>query len=423
MSRSNWCILLIISTCLLISGFSKDDKGECIIRGRIHHSSVRWVKLLKYNEDPRFDGTAIQIQDSTFEIKAEIQYPAGCFLFFSEEEESTGGFEVRLILEPGVIEVDAYPGKEFMRNSVKSGNLNDELYRFYANSAKIFRTEIMLIYDTMNQLRKHGVYYSDTMNILMARQKQTKSDEENNKLDSMMILLEKAGNDLSIEGAALLNRRNALLRKENDWRLEYTCNNISLVSYFLIYDLVLAYRYSNEFIDIDKLKACFEIHSKTFPEHPYTKAIRDLLFSYDQIQIGGHYINFSAPDLNGKIFRLSDQITGKIALIDLWASWCKPCIENSRSMIPVYQEFEDKGFTIVGVAGEFRNTENLKIALDREMFPWLTLVELNRQNSIWTKYCCGNSGGKKFLVDSNGTILAIEPDADMVREILVRKLK
>jgi len=38
-------------------------------------------------------------------------------------------------------------------------------------------------------------------------------------------------------------------------------------------------------------------------------------------------------------------------------------------MVPVYNEFKDKGFTIVGVAGELKNTSRLAKFLKKEKWP------------------------------------------------------
>ncbi len=48
--------------------------------------------------------------------------------------------------------------------------------------------------------------------------------------------------------------------------------------------------------------------------------------------------------------RLSDIIKGKVAVIDLWASWCMPCRAKAKAMIPIYEKYKDRGFEIVGVA-------------------------------------------------------------------------
>lgn len=138
--------------------------------------------------------------------------------------------------------------------------------------------------------------------------------------------------------------------------------------------------------------------------------------------MGGRYIDFTAPDFNGKSIKLSEQIQGKVALIDLWASWCGPCRRKAKSMIPVYEAYKNKGFTIVGVAREENLSDGVNAA-KMDKYSWLNLIELNDKEKIWAKYGVDNSGGSTLLVDKNGIILAIDPTDKEVTAILDKLLK
>lgn len=58
---------------------------------------------------------------------------------------------------------------------------------------------------------------------------------------------------------------------------------------------------------------------------------------------------FELSDLAGNNVQLSD-FEGKVVLLDIWATWCTPCLEG----IPVYNELREKyqadGLEIVGIA-------------------------------------------------------------------------
>ena len=148
----------------------------------------------------------------------------------------------------------------------------------------------------------------------------------------------------------------------------------------------------------------------------------DAISGIVKIYPGNNFVDFTAPDLKGQSFTLSEQIAGKVALIDLWGSWCGPCIAKAQLVVPIYKKYKDRGFAVVGVAREFKTLDALKSRLKKEQFNWLNLVELNDQNGIWNKYAVSNGGGIQVLVDRNGKILAVDPSDKELAVILEEKL-
>ena len=139
-------------------------------------------------------------------------------------------------------------------------------------------------------------------------------------------------------------------------------------------------------------------------------------------KVGGDYFDFTAPDLAGNDHTLSKEIASRVALIDLWGSWCASCRKHSKELIPLYDKYKDRGFTVVGVAREYDNADAMKTAIRRDGYPWLNLLELDDRLGIWKRYGIGNAGGGRFLVGRDGKILAINPDAAQVEAILEDKL-
>ena len=59
---------------------------------------------------------------------------------------------------------------------------------------------------------------------------------------------------------------------------------------------------------------------------------------------------FVAYDLDGTEVALQDYIGEKVLLVNIWATWCAPCIVEMPSMQRLYDEFEGEDFEILAVS-------------------------------------------------------------------------
>ena len=60
-------------------------------------------------------------------------------------------------------------------------------------------------------------------------------------------------------------------------------------------------------------------------------------------------LNFTFPGLDGKKVSLADY-KGKVVLLNIWATWCAPCVAEMPSMEKLYQELKGKDFEILAVS-------------------------------------------------------------------------
>ena len=60
--------------------------------------------------------------------------------------------------------------------------------------------------------------------------------------------------------------------------------------------------------------------------------------------------NFELEDINGGIFELNEIIGERIILISFNASICKPCREQVEAFLKIYDEFKEKGLTLIAIA-------------------------------------------------------------------------
>jgi cytochrome c biogenesis protein CcmG/thiol:disulfide interchange protein DsbE len=59
--------------------------------------------------------------------------------------------------------------------------------------------------------------------------------------------------------------------------------------------------------------------------------------------------DFSLPDLTGQRLDLSSY-RGKVVLLDFWATWCGPCLEEIPHFVELQNTYGDQGLQIIGVS-------------------------------------------------------------------------
>ena len=65
--------------------------------------------------------------------------------------------------------------------------------------------------------------------------------------------------------------------------------------------------------------------------------------------IAGKTAENLAIELNGKPAHLSD-LRGKVVVLNFWASWCPPCVEETPALIQLNQRIASRGGVVFGVS-------------------------------------------------------------------------
>ena len=61
--------------------------------------------------------------------------------------------------------------------------------------------------------------------------------------------------------------------------------------------------------------------------------------------------------LDGRATPMRALIGGKVALIDVWATWCQPCKLAMPHLQALHNQFKDRGFVVVGVMTDANATK------------------------------------------------------------------
>lgn len=110
-------------------------------------------------------------------------------------------------------------------------------------------------------------------------------------------------------------------------------------------------------------------------------------------------------DINGKTMNMADLSNdGKPIIIDFWATWCKPCIQELTSMAEVYKKWQkETGVKIVAVSiDDSRNSR--KVAPFVNGRGWDYEVYLD-ENSEFKRAMNVNNPPHTFLVNGKGEIV------------------
>ncbi|MAQ22373.1 MAG: hypothetical protein CMB87_04335 [Flammeovirgaceae bacterium] len=87
-------------------------------------------------------------------------------------------------------------------------------------------------------------------------------------------------------------------------------------------------------------------------------------------------------DLEGNAFDLDKQ-KGNVVILNIWATWCKPCIAEFESLEKVKEKFQDRNIKIIAVSNE--DLKLINKFLDKRKYN-LKFIKLNGDLSYFNAY-------------------------------------
>ena len=81
------------------------------------------------------------------------------------------------------------------------------------------------------------------------------------------------------------------------------------------------------------------------------------------VRADSHLVDFSLPDADGQVHRLSDH-RGKWVVINFWATWCGPCMVEIPELMQFHERHKDDDAIVIGVNFEEIETPDLVKFID-----------------------------------------------------------
>lgn len=113
-------------------------------------------------------------------------------------------------------------------------------------------------------------------------------------------------------------------------------------------------------------------------------------------------VDFSLPDLDGKVHKLSDY-RGKWVVVNYWATWCPPCLTEIPELVNFHEEHQNKDAVVLGVGFEDVDHATLKLFVEDYFINYPILQEKPARQSVM-----GDIPGlpTTFIVSPKGKIVA-----------------
>lgn len=155
-----------------------------------------------------------------------------------------------------------------------------------------------------------------------------------------------------------------LVAKESDLKLEFIMSHPeNAISPYLLYEVA-----NNQHTDIGTIHSAYESLSEQNKNSllgQMSKRKIDIIFVDTGGAVGDKAFDFNRCGVDSKSVRMADVLDdGEYLLLDFWASWCQPCLQQISDVQRVYERYHPKGLNIIGVSSD-EDTQAWRAAIDR----------------------------------------------------------
>ena len=156
-------------------------------------------------------------------------------------------------------------------------------------------------------------------------------------------------------------------------------------------------------IELSKAEPSYRSYLEEYSEfEEYTNFLTYFYNEIKSVSPGEPAKPFSLKDEKGNTHTLEDY-KGKYVLLDFWAGWCQPCLDEFPVMRDIYNDFSREDFEIIGISTEI-DKDVWRTDIEKFENPWPQLYGGNGFDQETFKAYKGGGIPFYILVDPDGNI-------------------